>query len=579
MKSIRKKLKHQSPHIKSTPLIDEAASPSYNAVSTNQFFPQEDSNRNNFEMEPNESKRSQSTSSSQTAGSPTLESEFRQSLRREQSWVTDARKQSTKEPVLDSEDTHFSVVSISTDETWFSGIWQSLVILVLFLITPSIIFALIGCCVLRCCIIPNTGRSARERKKVRYAFFLFLASTLFSLFKDCGILALILFSLLNLRGPFYAVIYPMIVLLILVLCVFGPLMVYELTGVSFTYGFEDKKESQKKPTKSKEKQVATEFMNRNLSSIHEVTNLKEQFFLLSRETPSVLLLGAVVFLFVLCGFRGFLYWMLHTSVPRGRDATNVSSIVNTKERNTTTNSSSSINLNDVIMVLSSINIFVLSFSLSLVFLSVYIWNHVCLKLWRSLLKDLCTTNSMISRGIDGVSAWWRVYQILLFFSSSPQNPFVFLRIILSVIFAVFSIVLSSALLSNKAKRILLFEISSMIIFDIVLLVSALVLAIFYSFSMAIVKRKISQELNIVKLRMTNLSVSLPNEHDRSEGEYQTYLKRFKARHVRSTLQLLQEVSYVINHSKTGSFPSISDFVYFAVVVFGLVSVGNWVSRT
>ena len=574
MKSLKKKLKHERSH--ATPLIDETVGPRYNTMSTSESLFQEDSNKNNFEMQRSEMKRSQSSLSSQMPESPTRESEFYHSQKREHSWVTEARVQSAKEPVLDSDDARFSTVDICADETWLSGIWQSLIIIIVFLLTPSIIFALIGCSVLRCCILPNAGRSTRERKKVRYAFFLFLSGILFSLFKDCSIAMVIVFSVVKPNVPCYPVIYPITVFLVLIFCAVTPVMIYEFTGVSFNYGNEGKNEFQKKPTKSKEKQIATDFMNRHLSSIQEVTDFRYQVILLSRETSKLLLMGALIVLFILCGLRSFLYWIIHSPTLKDLNAKNNSSSGNITFENKTANSSSSFNLNDVVMGISSLNTFVMSFSLSIFFLSVFLWNLLSLKLWRKLLN---TGNNPISQGVEGVTAWWRIYQTLDFLSSSPWNLFVFLRITTSVIFAILSIVLSAALISREARKTQFQEVSPMIIFDNFLLVFSLILAILNSFSMALVNRKLSQHLNHLRLCMTDLGVSLPIDNDRSEGEYQAHLKRFRARNIRSSLQLLQEVSNAINETKTRSFPSLVDVVYFAVAIFGLVSIGNWKSHS
>ena len=572
MKSFRKKSKQQKPTIHSTPLLDAAVSPGYSTISTNQFS-QGDSNENNPEMEPKELTRSQSTSSSHHAGSPTLESEFFHSQKKEHSWITEARIQSAKESLLDAEETHFSTVEISTDESWVSGIWQSLAITGLFLITPSIIFALVGCSVLRCCVIPNAGRSTRERNKVRYVFFFLLAGTLLSVFKDTTIIAFILYLHFNLKASYYEVVYPIAALLVLVLGAFAPIMVYELTGVSFNYGGDGRKELQRKPTKCKEKQIGTAFMNRKLSSIHEITDLKNQIFLLSREIPRPFLLVLVILCLVVCGFRGFFYWILHSS--NALNATKLSANENSTAGNITAKNSSADALNDVIMGLSSINTFVMSFSLSIIVVHIILWCLVCLKLWRSVLKDLFSENNVISQGVDGVAAWWRIYQILGFLSSSPQNPFVLIRVALSLIFSTISIVLSAALISPEAENL---SEHAVIVFDVVLLMLALLLLILFSLAMASIKKKISQEFHFLKLRMTQLIVSLSNENDKGEGEYQAYLKRFRAKNIRSSLQLLQELSHVIDKSKASSFPSFGDLFYLAVVVFGFASIGIWTSH-
>ena len=569
MKSFRKKSKQQKPHIDSTPLIDAAVSPGYSTIST-------DSNENNPEIEPKELTRSQSTSSSHQAGSPTLESEFFHSQKKEHSWITEARIQSAKEPLLDAEETHFNTVEISTDESWASGIWQSLVLAGLLLITPSIIFALVGCSVLRCCVIPNAGRSTRERNKVRYTFFLLLAGTVLSVFKDTTIITFILYLHFNLKSSCYEVVYPIAALVVLVLFAFTPIMVYEFTGVSFTYGNDDGKKLQKKPTKSKEKQIGTAFMNRKLSSIHEVTDLKNQIFLLNREIPRPLLLVLVILCLVVCGFRGFLYWILHSS--NALNGTELSTNKNSTAGNMTAKNWSANALNDAIMGLSSVNTFVMSFSISIIFVHVILWCLVCLKLWRSVLKDICSENNVISQGVDGVAAWWRIYQVLGFLSSSPQNPFVLLRVALSLIFSTISIVLSATLISPEANNLSQRVSNSVIVFDVVLLMLALLLLILFSLAMASIKKKVSQEFQFLKLRMTQLIVSLSNESDKSEGEYQAYLKRFRARNIRSSLQLLQELSHVIDKSKSSSFPSFGDLFYMAVVVFGFVSIGIWKSR-
>ena len=583
MKSLRKKLKNQKHLTQSTPLITEVVTPDYNTVPHNLFISQEsvneDNNLNDIDMEMNERRRLLSAASSPT--SPYSEQEFNLPSKKEHSWVTEARIQSAKEPVLDSEDTRFSIVGISTEDSWFSGVWQSLLILTLFLITPSIIFALVGLVVLRCCIIPNAGRSTRERKKVRYLFFFLIAGIIFSIFKDSVIVTIVLFSLFTTKVSCYAVIYPLIILLVCIMCALAPLMVYEFAGVTFSYGNEDKKDSQTKQGKCKEKLIAVEYMNKQLSSLHEVKNLKHQILLLSKQISKILILIMIIIFLVLCALRSFMGWMLYSSMPKENNLRNMSFYKNTTNTTNATMGNATIlkislpvQLDDIVMILASVNSFVMSFSLSVLFVAVFIWNLVYMQLWRRFASDLNTKNNLISSGLDGIIAWWRVYQTLIFFTISAKNPLVLLRVVLSTFFTLSSIVLSAILLSRGISHN---TMNYLVVADNILLILALITSLLYSFIVSTLKKKIIQELNILKLRLANQSVSLPNEHDRNEGEYHAHLKRFKTRNVRSSLQLLQEMCHVINDSKTDSTALIIDYVYVVVVIVGLVSVGKSLS--
>ena len=566
MKSIRKKFSTSKEPRQSTPLIAERSSPSYATVSSNEYFPNEsiyeEENLNDVEMESKETRRNVSRSNSPT--SMTSETEFFPPPKREPSWVTEARKQCAKEPLLDSDDNCFSIIDIETENSWFDGIWQALLISVLFLVIPSVIFALIGFVVLRY-YMHNAGRSKRERQTVRIAFFSLLFGSIFSIFKDTVIVAIALFSLFNVKVSCYEVAQPLAFLLFLLLFILTPIMVCEFSGLTFGYKSRDGK-SPKNTKEIKEKQIATTFMKTCLSSIHEVQNIKHQIYMISQKTAGSLVFGVMTLIFVLCALRSTLYWILQTSPRMPSPVTNGTM----NATNMTIEGSLPARINDTVAILTTLNTFIMTFTSSAVVAVVFAWVLVILKLWRSFVADLNAKNGMVSHGVDGITAFWRVYQTLLFFSLSCKNPFVIARTTISTMFAIFTITLSAALLSDNSSGKPLRPDAYVKAVDTIFLIFALILSVLASFMTSSVMQGIVRELNLLKLHVASVSVSCVNE--RTEGEYQAHLKRFKVRNARSSLQILQEMLQVINYSRTDSMTTISNYAYFVVMIVGFVAV-------
>ena len=578
MKSLRKKLKVHGRLSQSTPLINGPSSPDYQtevAVTRGRVYQSvssvpEDVIENDFIHEEESYQRQRLPSTPTSPASPTFETSFSGMQKKEASWVTEARVQSTKEPVLCAKDTTFYFVEIATDDPWFDGIWQTAVILLLFFILPSVIFAIAGGIFIRCIYIPNAGRSKREQKKVRVLMIAFLASLVVSIVKDSIIAMAVVRALFNLETTTYDIVFAAILLFLLITLFVAPIMVYAFSGARFSYASEASDSSDRKPDKKGGMKLAVEFMKTHLSSLHEVTCLKEQGIFLFNCFPRCLFLVLSILFLLLCASRSLTPLFLTSLKPRNVSVANTTANT-TKQNITLTNMTPPSYLRDLVIVFSAINSFVVTFALAAAFMIITSWNIVMLKLWKRFFATLKNSDDLFSIGMEGIVAWWRVYQTMLFLSLSSKTPLGFLHATLNCLFSGLITAISIFLLKCVSPNGFLHAALWFVAIDILMLILGLIASLMPCFLVNRIQKSILQELSLKRLNMAAQAGLTNPDAEKNEGEYHVHLKRFKGRNLRTSQQLLQELFSVLKESDSQSLFSLSTVTYLAVVVFGFAS--------
>eukprot|EP00794_Sanderia_malayensis_P015905 gene15905-17505_t len=515
---------------------------------------------------------------------PDIEVQFQGGYQQEQPWVKDARKQSSREPIINPDaETVFGLFTVCFDKSWSSGLWQSSLAVLIFLCLPSVLFAIVGLCFLYCAIIPQLGRSVSEKRKLRLYMATFVVAILLSLVKDSIIAMTIVSVQLNVTVTIYVLCYAFILLLSILIFVAIPIFVFLFSDARFSYGDEGREASKKSPSNK----LANDFLKENLHGLHDVRNTKSVFRHFTSRVPTYAFVIVILVVVVLCIFRNFIPWILIKAHQDNQQPT--TSIFNTTNQpiNNTMASNTTIPIavgntsevvKDVILGLSSLNAFMMSLTISFVFAVALIWQMMMANAWKEFSDSLQQKSQLISAGCDGIIAWWRVYQTLKFLTWSAGSPVGYLRLFIETYFQIAVAVLSIAMFSSgpitsHAQKT---DICLMVV-DCLLLISGLLIVWAVSFVISSRQNSLPSQLSLIRLNMTEelgkYSINQGNEAERTEGEYQAHLKKFKGRNLKASVFILQDLVPVIKDLESSSVYFVK--VLFAVIIFviGIVSSG------
>ena len=588
MKSIKRKVSNIKMSNQSTPLLESGkhesqenrkkSSTSRPRYSSQGSIP-DDTNANYSESPSPRRKRSPYSTDSSI-----FETAFQPPPKQEPSWVKEAREQSAKEPVLDHEESSFKLFEVSIDDAWHSTIWQSALLLLAFIVLPSVVFALLGIIFLRCVIAPNVGkRSKSGKRKLRVALIALIAAVIFSIFKDSIIAISIVCSLFNVAISFYEIIYANLLLFSLLFFVLLPLIIYVYSEAQFSYGSEIDDTSGKLKI-IKARKLASDFMKDRLYSLHEVSKPKEQAILLWTSAPRWLSIVMTVTAFVICVIRSFTPWLFRFKNPHqslglanftqnsDNNSSNVISFVNI-----TTSGTNKTMVDDVVLVFSAANALIMSISLFFVFFVAVQWHLLMLKMWRSFKSSAASGNDLLGNGNDGIIAWWRIYQTLRFHTWSKSNPPGIIRQFLHCFFIAAAIAASCYLFLNQgsftgARRVT----ACLAVIDNLLLITGLMTDVILSALIRASQRALMETLSLERLNMAQqvgkcIGSGGGSSPGKVEGEYQVHLKRFKNRNLRASFQLLQEMHLVLKEMDSNTMNLLYTLLCLVVVVAAIIS--------
>ena len=588
MKSIKRKVSNIKLSNQSTPLLESGkyesqenrkkSSTSRPMYSSQGSIP-DDTNANFSESPLPRRKRSP-----YSPDSAIFETAFQPPPKQEPSWVKEAREQSAKEPVLDHEESIFKLFEVSIDDTWYSTIWQSALLLLAFVVLPSVLFALLGIIFLRCVVAPNVGRRSKSgKRKLRVALIALIAVIIFSIFKDSIITISIVCSLFDVAISFYEIIYANLLLFSLLLFVSLPLIIYVYSEAQFSYGSEIDDTSGKLKT-IKARKLASDFMKEHLYSLHEVNKPKEQAILLWTCAPKWLSVVMAATAFVICVVRSFTPWLFRFKNPHrslgftnftqnnNNNASNVTSFVNI-----TTPGTNKTMVNDVVLVFSAANALIMSISLFFVFIVAVQWYLLMLRMWMSFKSSAAARNDLLGTGNDGIIAWWRIYQTLRFHTWSKSNPPGIIRLFLHCFFIEAAIAASCYLFLNQGLFTGVCRVTAYLaVIDNLLLVTGLMIDMIISALIRATQRALMETLSLERLNMAQqvgkcMGVGGGSSPGKVEGEYQVHLKRFKNRNLRASFQLLQEMHPVLKEMDSNTMNLMYTLLCLFVVVVAIIS--------
>eukprot|EP00112_Aurelia_sp_Birch-Aquarium-sp1_P016611 Seg378.28 transcript_id=Seg378.28/GoldUCD/mRNA.D3Y31 product="hypothetical protein" protein_id=Seg378.28/GoldUCD/D3Y31 len=588
MKSIKRKVSNIKISNQSTPLLESGkdqnqenkkkSSTSRSRYSSQGSIP-DDANANYSESPSPQRKRSP-----YSPDSAIFETAFQPPPKQEPSWVKEAREQSAKEPVVDHEESSFKLIEISIDDTWYSTIWQSVLLVLSFVVLPSILFALLGVIFIRCVIAPNVGRrSASGKRKLRVALIALIAAIIFSIFKDNIIATSIVCSIFEVTISFYEIIYANLLLFSLLLFVALPLIIYVYSEAQFSYGSEIG-DTNGKSKIIKGRKLASDFMKKHLYSLHEVNKPKEQAIMLWKFASKWLSVVMAVTAFVICLVRSFTPWLFRFYHPQQQSLGYVNF---TQNSNNTNNATSFVNItapgtnktmvNDVVLVLSAANALIMSISLFFVFIVAVQWHLLMLRMWWGFNSSTAAGNDLLGSGNDGIIAWWRIYQTLRFHTWSKGNPPGIIRLFLHSLFTIAVITVSCYLLLNQGSFTGVCKVTAYLaVTDNLLLVTGLVIDMIISALIRASQRALMETVSLERLNMAQqvgkcIGSGGGSSPGKVEGEYQVHLKRFKNRNLRASFQLLQEMHLVLKEMESHTTNLFYTLLCLVVVAVGIVS--------
>ena len=587
MKSMKKKISFIKPSFRDTPLLPrDQISPGYEATtqviipkrktsslsSSNPASNQHDNVSSNSISPPASRPHSPSSPSWETSSFQTIKQ-----TKQDPPWVREAREQVDKEPLIESTDVTFDLIRLSQQESWLTGISQTGIILLIFIILPSVFFAIAGLIFIRCA--GRSGRSKSDKRKFRMVVISFVIGVILSVFKDSIIAVSVLDLLFKVTVSEYEIIFSDVLFACLLLLVAAPIMIFMLLEVNFTYNDNNDRTQGRKQKPNKAKSLAENFMKKNFECVHHVTCLKEQAAYLVKcvqRWVTVLLFGTTM---ALCIVRNFTPWLLRTNnVGQQQQTINASYNENNTQTVSIFNSTITVHstqLQGVVTVLSALNAFVVAFFLSCVFAFSIMWQIVMLQLWRSFSKPSTGENDLISAGPDGIAAWWRVYQTLRYLTWSAGPPAGYIRFFMHIFSMVMLAVLSVCLISDSLLVDRLEPITVLLmVIDNILLLLGLVINWILTSLISSQQQNLTRQLSLKLLNATDKLGkvgSAGGDAERGEGEYHASLKKFKARSLRASVQILQEMLPALKNLETSSMPLIYPLSALVILVVGFGS--------
>ncbi len=491
-------------------------------------------------------------------------------------WIRNAKQQSDKEPVFNPTDVKFRTVTVTNEGSYLAGMWQSTLVIFLFVCMPSVLFAFTGSIFLRCVVIQKLGRSVPEKRKLRYAIAGLVAGIFISLFKDSTIAMTVIYSMFEVRVSLYEVLYTIVVFFSLLLFAVLPIMVFEFCERHFSYSAISADSPAASPSKAGK--LAENFMRDNLNSLHLVNSLKEQFTHLKNRVPTK---AAVLITFaaaVISVTRSVTPWLIVTShnaaVNRMANGT-INNTANHKISNPMT-VEADLAANDTVLVLSPLNSMVMSILLCGVFAATVAWQSVMMNTWKRFSSYTTETDSLISAGSDGIEAWWRIYQTTRFLTWSSETPAGFLRHFMLIYFMMASAVLSAVLLTHGSITGGTQKVTvSLMVIDNALLTASIGVSFVVSVLTSNIQNGLVKRLSLLKLNMAHeagkYAVTANGDQQRCEGEFHAHLKKFKDRNLRAALQVLQEMIPVIRDLESNAMDQIYNITSLVIILLGVAS--------
>ena len=502
-------------------------------------------------------------------------------ISKEPSWVNEARKKSQHDPALDMDQVAFQTVSVGIEytETWFRAIWQSCLAVVLFVFIPSILLAVIGSVFVKVTFHNKARHKATRKGELRIVTISLVITIIMSIIKDVIIAVTALHTHNSTVVSAYEIAYAPIIFFIIVTCCLLPLLIYAFAGAGYLYGGDDfKKDSSSKSTPKKEKQLSMFYMRENLKGLQEVILWRDEVFYLRKIVPKWAVIVVSITTVLVCIIRSFSPWILQTmecSVCQQRYK--FSEAVQSNASNQTNRTSGTINT--TVLILSGVDSLLVSLFLSAIYIYSMLWQFVILITWKRFNNAETGKASLVSKGTTGVVAWWRVYQLLRFFTWSPQSVAGFLRLFIHSAFMLFIVVISALMFSNDFRSHHTLDGPTLIMCSMDVFLLLVGLAIHWSISVvaSFFQHEALRLVSLKRLDMANefakVAAAGEAEPGQFEGEYHAYLKKFKGRNLRGCLTVLQEMLPVIKDMEAKPLAMLYPVAVGCIAIIGITSCG------